>query len=141
MKHAVLATQKKCKILPVDYLYPKPHSGSNTQTKTHQQTFSSLLTQIYLHSFLQNELGIAFWLVCVDRICTLQLLQNLNLFIKFRSRPKDIWALYSEITASVNLTEAMTDLTCGKACSFASVAEKDYVSNAEFLKACCELLI
>lgn len=73
---------------------------------------------------------------------TLQLLQNLNLFIKFRSRPKDIWALHSEITASVNLIEAVSDLACGKACSiFTSIAEKEYVSNAEFLKAYLELFI
>lgn len=42
----------------------------------------------------------------------------------------------------MNLTEAMTDLTYGKGCShFASTAEKDYVSNAEFLKAYFDFFI
>lgn len=48
MKQSVLIIRKKCKLLPVDYVYTKPHAGSNTQVKTHQETFLSyILTQIY----------------------------------------------------------------------------------------------
>jgi len=50
-----LLIQKKCKLLPMEYLYPKLHTGSNRQIKTDQQTFlSGIVTQIYLHSFLEN---------------------------------------------------------------------------------------
>lgn len=66
MMQSGLITQKKCQVLPMDYLYTKLHSGSNKQIKTYQQIFSSIL--INLFTLLQNELGIAFCCMLIEYV-------------------------------------------------------------------------